>query len=92
MSHAALPGFKGEDVNAHAPAHADLNVPNHWEDASWKNDACASFRCGPFRIWIDYADEDLREGCGSGRRFAVERDGVPILSTDDWGELLEIVE
>ena len=66
-------------------------IPTHWKDTSWHNDACPSFETKGLRIFVDYADASQREN-ESLVRFAVLRDDVIVLDTDDWDAVLELVE
>jgi hypothetical protein len=58
-------------------------IPASWEDTSWHNDACPSFRVigdadnGPFvRLWVQYPEQCDRES--DAERFLLERN-------NDWG-------
>lgn len=68
-------------------------IPAGFEDTSWHNNSAPSFENRELRlsIWVDYADESLREFEG-GQRFSVnctDEEGAPLtdepnLTTDDW--------
>lgn len=69
-----------------------------WEDMSWHNDVCPSFRKGNLLVWVDWPDPRERENY-DGRRFTLCRldpnTGLPaensvILETDDWTEVLAL--
>ena len=70
-----------------------------FEDTSWHNDTCPSFRRGNFLTWVDWPDPREREDF-EGCRFIVCRldfDGcllvgsATLLETDDWTEVLALV-
>lgn len=70
----------GQDFNL------GIEVPEQFEDISWKNDACPSFSLKPVGdvviiLWVDYEDPESRE-CG-GTRYAVHR-----YINDDFNECL----
>lgn len=50
---------------------ADLDVPNKWEDVSYNNDACPSYRYNGFQIWIAEKDKKLREIGEDSDRFYI---------------------
>jgi hypothetical protein len=87
-----FPDFPAADMPA-MPAHGDF------VDTSWHNDACPSIASDALglRVWIDFADRSVRE-IEDGPRFIVARqdDGVvtgeAILETDDWDEVLAVIE
>ena len=68
-------------------------------DTSWHNDACPSFTSDALglQIWIDFADKSVRD-FDDGYHFIVVRqdDGIvvgdAILETDDWNEVLAVIE
>jgi hypothetical protein len=76
-------------------------LPEHGDfvDTSWHNDACPSITSDALglHIWIDFADKSVRE-FEDGPRFIVARrdDGIVIgrtvLETDDWDEVLAVIE
>lgn len=80
----------------------DVEIPPTWEDDSWGNDACPSWRvstpAGDLKVWVDYADPQLREMGPETPRFGVDRfvdgetdDLAELLVTDDWNDVLEHV-
>lgn len=86
------------------PAEDMPPIPQGWTDTSWHNDAAPSFTAHTFadesylRVWVDYADPKQREL--SGTRFwvalysadaSVRGDGLPLLETDDWSDVLRTV-
>lgn len=71
-------------------------IPNGWFDASWKNDACPSFTCGAYRIFIDYADVNRRECPGFGDRFIVmhtlhTEEEICVFESDDFAAVVSFV-
>jgi hypothetical protein len=67
-------------------------------DSSWAQDSCPNVSGGDYRIWLDYANPELRES-GASSRFLIERfdneldEYVARLdSCDDWASLLELVD
>ena len=60
-------------------------------DTSWRNDACPSFDCDVFVLWIDYSDPLLRELPG-GPQFVMHDEGVTVLQTDSWDDVRAFVE
>jgi hypothetical protein len=80
----------------------DVELPEGFEDTSWRNDACPSFthEASKTKIWIDYADTALREFPDSSR-FSVEiyepdtilsEDDRWLLWSDDWSEVVALVQ
>ncbi len=79
------------------PAADMPTLPPGFEDTSWHNNSAPSIENREQRvsIWMDYADESLREFPG-GKRFTVnltEEDGAHLndegdLHSDDWNEVL----
>jgi len=69
-----------------------------FEDTSWHNDTCPSFKRGQLLTWIDWPDPREREDF-DGCRFIVCRlddegcltEGAAALETDDWSEVLAFV-
>lgn len=60
-------------------------------DTSWHNDACPSFVCDVFVLWIDYVDQAKREHQG-GPAYALTDEGETVLETDDWEDVRAFVE
>ena len=83
------------------PVAAFPVMPDGFEDSSWRNDACPSItnEAARLHVFVDYPDENDREAPGM-KRFAVNEldvDGClinadPILSTDDWADVLLLIE
>ena len=82
----------------------DVAVPSDFEDTSWHNDVCPSFRSSSrgFLLYIDYADEEKREFPEDKARFTVERmigdtftpdnsNVTTLLFTDDWNAVLALI-
>jgi hypothetical protein len=72
-------------------------IPAEWQDTSWHNDACPSFRIGNGKmVFIDHADPAQREFAVT--RFSVQADpevhnsNDVLLDTDDWSDVLEAVK
>ena len=76
-----------------------LPVHGDFVGTSWHNDACPSIASDALglRVWIDFADKSVRE-FEDGPRFIIVREdegvvfGNAILETDDWDEVLAILE
>lgn len=75
-------------------------MPEGFEDTSWHNNSMPSFQSDVLGlvIYVDFADEALREWKGMKRFSMYDTDGEgalatdePFLSTDDWSEVLAIV-
>lgn len=72
-----------------------LEVLTDFQDTSWHNDTCPSFRKGNVIVWVDWPDPREREDF-EGHRFIVcrlDNDGClteeePLLETDDWNAVL----
>jgi hypothetical protein len=72
----------------HYPVAALPPIPAHWSDISWRNDACPSFSCGEFVIYVDFPTPEDREE-PSSPRFGLQRSHVDQISqSDDWHEVL----
>ena len=67
----------------------DIAIPADWVDVSWHNDSCPSWLTpNGFKVMADYAAPVHRE-CSDYPRFAIiHPDGMDILATDDWLEVL----
>jgi len=48
----------------------DLIIPDHWVDISYGNDACPSFQCGRYHIFVDHRNQSKRES-GLPHRFHI---------------------
>jgi hypothetical protein len=57
-------------------------IPADWVDISYRNDSCPSWQAGPYVVFIDYADEELREN--EGARFIVMQDDRAVHEGEDW--------
>lgn len=62
-----------------------------WEDTSWHNDTCPSFRQGKYLCWADWPNDADREMPGGPRFILCELDGdgclndeEPLLETDEF--------
>jgi hypothetical protein len=80
----------------------DVPIPSGWEDSSWHNDICPSFRVRldeayALRIAVDFKDPNEREH-SHGHRFSLdlydkdEEWQETILTTDDWDKVLATVK
>lgn len=74
-------------------------IPAGFMDRSWRNDSCPCFVAdgADLILWVDYADDALREWPG-GQRFALARlqdgqlpldVGARLVETDDWQDILD---
>lgn len=48
----------------------DIDIPDHWVDVSYGNDACPSFHCGRYHIFVDHRNQSKRES-GLPNRFHI---------------------
>ena len=86
------------------PTITDMpDLPPGWEDTSWHNDTCPSYRKGRTMVFIDYPDPADRE-LDTGHRFsayALDEEGCmyftgdgsgedDLLHTDSWDEVLRL--
>lgn len=62
-----------------------------WEDISWGNDACPSFECDVFILFVDYADRMKREFPLS-KQFSMHCEGEVMLETDSWEDIRAFIE
>src|SRR3990167_10019665 len=75
----------------------DFDVPDvvtcawDFEDVSWRNDACPSFVCDVFVLWIDFADPQRRER-PEAPQFVIVCEGETLLATDQWADVRAFVE
>jgi len=58
---------------------ADLAIPQSWKYSGWHNDACPSFVCDKYQIFVDHADPKQRELGEDSQRFH-------IIISDEYGE------
>lgn len=69
-------------------------IPSTWVDISWGNDACPSFHTPEgLRVWIDYADSEMREFAGFRFIVTVESEtaeSYDLIQTDDWSEVIRV--
>ena len=74
---------------------ADLPVmPDGWQDVSFRQDACPSFRRAPFTLYVNYADPAKREFPESPR-YCIISDYAPdvtVVESDDWQIVFEAME
>jgi hypothetical protein len=63
--------------------HATLPDLTGFEDTSWHNDACPSFRKGNYLVWIDWPDDGDREYPGGQQFIVCELDETGCLTGDD---------
>lgn len=81
---------------------ADLpSIPEGFEDSSWHNDACPSFTNDALALilYVDFAKPEDRE-TPKMNRFSLHKldvegcmtDADPVVSTEDWNEVLRAVE
>ena len=75
-----------------------VEIPRHWENATYGNDAGPSYYINGYQIWVDHADPNQRELGADKPRFAItlraeygECDGFHIES-NNWDFILWIVE
>jgi hypothetical protein len=68
-------------------------IPADWEDISWHNDACPSFKTpNGYTVWIDYADETQRE-FNAGERFGIlDANGDEVHATDNFEVIKSLVK
>jgi hypothetical protein len=62
-------------------------IPKDWTDISWRNDVCPSWQWGVYQIFVDYLEADQERFSVCDIEF-----GDCLLSTDNWGEVLEYVK
>lgn len=79
------------------------DLPTHWQNQSWHNDAMPFFVVPDkhLGVWMDYKDPDMRENGPDWPRFLVEQldnddchtNDVPmLLTTNDWPLVLALVQ
>lgn len=79
------------------------SIPDGWQDSSWHNDICPKLRLDvgdkqiDYCIWIECADKERRE-FPEVARYIINvydwngnTDGVTLLETDSWPEVLAYV-
>jgi len=57
--------------NFFADCTKDLDIPETWQNCSWKNDACPSFYVNGYQIFVDHKDPKQREVGEGSLRFAM---------------------
>ena len=96
-----MPTLAPVNIASQFPDYPTASLPPlwDWEDVSWHNDVCPSFRKGDLLVWVDWPDPREREDF-DGRRFILCRlddegclppDEAPLLETDNWEEVLALV-
>lgn len=81
----------------------DVQIPAGFTDNSWHNDTMPNFiydfgDCTLLKVWIDYADENMREHPGAPRflvEYDVEGDSTAsgmLLASDNWQEVVDFVK
>ena len=75
-----------------------VEIPRHWENARYGNDACPSYYKNGYQIWIDHWDPKQRELGADKPRFSIkleqeygESNSLHIQSSN-WEFILWIVE
>ena len=48
-----------------------VEIPRHWENATYGNDACPSYYKNGYQIWIDHWDPNQRELGADKPRFSI---------------------
>ena len=97
-----MPTLAPVNIASQFPDYPIASLPAlwDWEDVSWHNDTCPSFRKGDLQVWVDWPDPRERENF-DGRRFVLCRldaegclpvDNATILETDSWAEVLAFVQ
>jgi hypothetical protein len=67
-------------------------MPSHWEDISYRNDACPCFDTLRSKaVFVDFEHECDRDYEGVKRFSVVDYEGESLLHTDDWQEVLDFV-
>lgn len=74
----------------------DVDIPEGFEDTSYRNNSCPSWTKGDLTIFVDYADASLRE-FPEFNRFNVQRFNEAadsyedVINTDDWQDVLAAI-
>lgn len=81
-----FPAFAADVHCAQMAARADA-----WEDTSWRNDACPSFTCDVFVLYIDAENRWDREfpQCA---RFVMKCEDEVYLETENWSDVLAFMD
>ena len=75
-----------------------VEIPRHWENATYGNDACPSYYKNGYQIWIDHWDPNQRELGADKPRFSITLEqeyGEPNslhIESNNWDFILWIVE
>ena len=97
-----MPRLAPQNIASEFPDYPKASLPDlwDWEDVSWHNDTCPSFKRGSFLVWVDYPDPREREDY-EGYRFILcklDADGclplenATVLETDDWAEIVALAK
>lgn len=88
-----MPILKPMSIETEFPDYPRSSLPDlaGFEDTSWRNDTCPSFKKGNHLVWVDWPRDEDRE-CPGGQRFIVcklDDEGClteddPVLETDGW--------
>jgi len=75
----------------------DLKIPSDWENSSWGNDACPSWRHNGYQIFVDHPDPKEREDEDWKRFYIIvaEEYGTGVkwtLETDDLEEVKKAIK
>lgn len=80
-----FPAFANDSACAAMAARSE-----GWEDTSWHNDACPSFTCDVFVLWIEHPDPAMREF--NSARFTMVCEDETMLETEDWADVLAFMD
>jgi len=74
----------------------DLDIPKHWEDVSYINDACPSFENNGLMVFIEHKDPSKRE-CVGWSRFLIKKSedygyGRYITETNNWEIVIKLMD
>ena len=92
-----MPTLAPVNIASQFPDYPIASLPAmwDWEDVSWHNDTCPSFKRGSFLLWVDYPDPRDREDF-EGFRFILCRldedgrlplDNATLLETNSWAQI-----
>lgn len=91
-----MPVLEKLTVDNQFPGYPTDTLPSldGFEDCSWHNDTCPSWRRDNHIVWVDWPNDQDRDVPG-GERFIVvplDKDGYlveePIMETDTWDHVL----
>lgn len=76
-----------------------IEIPEHWNDTSWHNDACPSWQNGDRKLFIEFEKFEDRDSGSELRFYVVEYCGrdprddewEDLCHTDDWAEVLRVM-